>query len=165
MNASAHISAGLVAGMVGAHSRVRWIWRVATAFSLGLLSHVVFDAIPHSDYRMFPRSTHLWLALCEIAVVGVIAGFIVRRRLIPGWAGCLFAGLVGSALPDAKFAARAILPESIAQSVARYGDAFHSPFHAGRMSEPWLGLGIEIACAVVLLATLTVFPRSTKSVP
>jgi|SRR5687768_8414462 len=163
MNASAHVAAGVVAGMVGVHSRGSGIRRVATAFSLGLLSHVVLDAIPHSDYRMLPRSALLWVAMCETAVVGAIAGFIVRRRLKPGWAGCLFAGFLGANLPDAKFPARAVLPDSIARSVERYGDAFHSLFHAGRMSEPWLGLLIEVVFAVVLLATLTAFPRWTKS--
>lgn len=146
--------------MLGTHAKGGRIWRVATAFCLGFLSHVVLDAIPHSDYGMLPRSALLWLALCEIAVVGVIAGFIVRRRLKPGWAGCLLAGFIGAALADAKFPARAVLPENIARSVERYGDSFHNPFHAGTMSEPWLGLVIEVACAVLLLAVLTTFPRT-----
>lgn len=159
MIASAHVAAGVVAGMGGAYLPVSRILRIVAAFSLGILSHVVLDAIPHSDYRMVAPSAIVWVALCETVAIGASAGYLLRHRLIPHWPGYLLAGLAGSNLPDAKFAAIAMLPESIAQSVERYGDAFHSPFHASPMSEPLLGLGIEVACTVVLLAALTTFPR------
>jgi len=165
MIASAHIAAGTVAGMAGIYSSGNRIRRSATAFSLGILSHVVLDAIPHSDYGILVPSTIPWVALCETVGICAIAGYILRQRLMPNWPGYLLAGLVGSSIPDAKFVARILLPERIAQSIEYYGDSFHSLFHAGPMSVPLLGFGIEVACTLVLLAILTAFPRTASGTP
>lgn len=146
--------------MAGAYLPGSRIPKLAAAFSLGVLSHVVLDAIPHSDYRMLARSAIVWVALCESVGIAVAAGYLLRHRLIPHWPGYLLAGLTGASLPDAKFVARLLVSGPMAQRVEYYGDYFHSFFHAEEMAVPLLGLGIEVACTIVLLAVLTTFPRS-----
>lgn len=163
MNASAHVAAGIVAGMVATRFPTGTLRRVGAAFSVGVLSHVVLDAIPHSDYRMLARSTVLWVSACEIVGTMAIAAWLLRRRLTPQWQGPLVAGLAGACLPDAKFPARLLLPAEAVQRVETYGDSFHGFFHAGRMANPMIGLGIEIAFAIALLLSLSAFPRTSPA--
>lgn len=164
MIASAHVAAGFAAGMASARISEKRIARIAMAFTLGVLSHVVLDAVPHSDYASLSPSTVRWITVCEIAGVCALAGYIVRDRLRLGWREYILAGLAGSVIPDAKFLARMVLPRGSALLVERAGDSFHALFHADRMSVPLLGLGLEIACTLLLLATLIVFPRTTVRV-
>jgi len=147
--------------MVGAYTPANRIWRVAAAFGLGILSHVVLDAIPHSDYRMLSPSNILWVSACETVIACAIVAFLLRRRLPPRWPGLLLAGLAGSSLPDVKFPVRVIAPGSFARSVEHYGDHLHSYFHAADMANPFVGLAIEFTVALALLATLLLFPRTS----
>lgn len=160
MIASAHVAAGAVAGMAGGYMPGNRILKTAAAFGLGILSHVALDAIPHSDYRFLSPSVIVWVASCETIAIGATIGYLLRGRLIPQWPAYLLAGLVGASLPDAKVAARLLLPGPGAERMEYYGDYFHSFFHAERMAAPLLGLGIEVACTVVLLACLRTFPRT-----
>jgi hypothetical protein len=57
--ASAHAAAGAVAALAGLNAAKSRTGRIGVAFALGLLSHVVLDAIPHSDYAPLSRSTVL----------------------------------------------------------------------------------------------------------
>lgn len=159
MIASAHVVAGLVAGMASARVTDKRIQRIAIAFGFGILSHVVFDAIPHSDYGKLERATVVWITLGEGVGVCLLAAMILRRRVTPHWPEYLFAGLVGSVILDAKFFVRVFLPLNIAASVQRYGDHIHSFFHADRLSHPIVGTAIEIVTTILLLAILSAFPR------
>lgn len=133
---------------------------MATAFVVGLLSHVALDSIPHGDYRSLPPSTIAWVVLCEVVGICLIAGFIVRRRLTPHWPEYLAAGLAGAVILDAKFIARLALPARQAMMVERYGDRIHRLFHAAPMRHPGVGTTIEVVTTIVLLAILTRFPRT-----
>lgn len=146
--------------MTSAYVTRNRIGRIATAFSLGVLSHVVLDAIPHSDYWSLSPSIVPWITLCEAVGICAIAGYVLRQRLTPNWPEYLLAGLVGSVAPDAKFFARSFPSSTIALSVQNYGDHFHGFFHADALSRPLLGTGIEITCTLLLLTILTVFPRT-----
>lgn len=163
MIASAHVAAGFVAGMASAYAARRTPARVAIAFSLGILSHVVMDAIPHSDYAPLDPLVVRWVSMCEIVVTCTVAAFILRRRLTPSWPAYLLPGIAGAVIPDAKFFARMALPKDLAQSVEWYGDYFHSFFHAKPMSRPAIGWAIDIACAIVLLTILTLFPPTAPA--
>jgi hypothetical protein len=160
MFASAHTAAGFAAGMASAYVSEKRIPRVVVAFCLGLLSHVALDAIPHADYFPLAPSTVQWIAIGEVIGIWVIAGFIVRPRLKPGWPWYLLPGLFGAVIPDVKFPARVLLSPHLAMSVARHGDYFHSFFHAAPMRHPLLGWGTEIAATILLLIILGRFPRN-----
>jgi hypothetical protein len=160
MIASAHLAAGFVAGMASARITERRGLRVATAFAVGLMSHVVLDSVPHGDYGTLPHSTVAWVVLCEIVGICVIGGLIVRNRLTPHWPEYLAAGLAGAVILDAKFLARLVLPARQAMTVERYGDRIHHLFHAAPMRHPGVGTAIEVATTIVLLAILTLFPRT-----
>ena len=147
--------------MGGAYAPASRIWRIAAAFGLGILSHVVLDAIPHSDYRMLSPPTIMWVSACETVIACVIVAFLLRQRLPPRWPGYLLAGLAGSSLLDIKFFLRVVAPGDFARSVEHSSDHVHSYFHAADMANPFVGLAIEFTVALVLLATLLLFPRTS----
>jgi hypothetical protein len=158
--AAPHLAAGLVAGMAGAGVRGPVALRAAAAFTIGFLMHVPMDAIPHSDYLMVARSSIPLIVLGEAVATGLVAAFLLRDRLPARWPLYLLAGMSGSALLDAKFFTRLLLPEHVTAVVTRYGDWIHSYFHASDLSQPLIGLAIEAVATVVLLIALTAFPRT-----
>ena len=164
MFASAHIAAGAVAATIGGRLAGSAAGRAAAAFAIGLLSHVALDAVPHADYAPLPRSTIVWVVLCESVAVSALVACIVRRRIARGWLPCLAAGVLGAVLPDAKFGAPFLLSPHAAERVRAYGDAFHDYFHAPRPPTPLVGWVLEIGAALLLLAILTRFPRSRRTV-
>ena len=62
MIASAHLAAGIVIGLASDHVARRTFTRVSTAFVAGALVHLLMDAVPHSDYDLFPMST-MWFVI------------------------------------------------------------------------------------------------------
>ena len=157
MIASAHVAAGAVAAVVASSTTQRRAWQIATAFALGVASHYGLDAIPHGDYRPLGRPTLLVVALCETIVVGALAAYLVRRRVVSSWKALFAAGFAGATLPDGKVLAALVLPRGVARTVAHYGDRLHA-FHAPTPS-PAAGWAIEIAFTIALLALLAWLTR------
>ena len=126
--------------------------RVATAFALGVLSHVVLDAIPHSDYGSLSRSALLTSVAIEIVATLSLAWYLLRERRLSGLRHVLPAGLAGAMIPDLKFA-RYFLPASAGSWVESVGNRFHAPFHAGPTTVA-VGLTFEILCTLLLFGAL-----------
>lgn len=158
MIASAHVAAGAVAGVAGAQLGGKWPWRLAAAFALGLLSHAVLDALPHSDYASLSRSTILWVASLETVGMSAVAGHITRRRLVPHWPWYLLLGVAGATLPDAKFIAPTVFPREIAEPVVWATMSVHSYFHAPDPPSPAFGLVVEVVVTIACLAALVFVP-------
>ena len=156
MIAAAHVMAGLVAGVAALSARTS-ASRVATAFGLGVLSHVVLDAIPHSDYGSLPRSALLTSVAIEIVATLALAWYLLRERRLPGLRYALPAGLAGAMIPDLKFG-RYFLPSPAASWVETVGDRFHAPFHAAPTTVA-VGLTFEILCTLLLFGALLLLIR------
>ena len=152
MIASAHILSGLVCGVIGRRAGSHTS-RMTLAFVAGLVSHVMLDGLPHSDYGSLQGWMLLAVVALEIAASLAAGWYVLRRRWSPDYRGPLLAGVVASTFPDAKFAA-VILPAPAAGWVQTIGDAFHSGFHAAP-AELLAGLAMEIVTLVVLLLALT----------
>lgn len=159
MLASAHITAGAVAGLVAMQSTSDRGRRVAIALGLGFLSHVLLDMVPHGDYAPLSQEVTVRVALLEAFAMCLVVWFTLRRRLPPGVPDYLLAGVGAAALPDFKSVAALFLPPDAAALVREYGYALHDLFHAPPPSTLIAGWGAEIACTVVLLAVLIVMPR------
>jgi hypothetical protein len=156
MIAAAHVMAGLVAGVAALSARSS-ASRLATGFGLGVLSHVVLDAIPHSDYGSLPRSALLMSVAVEIVATLGLAWYLLRDRRLPGLRFALPAGLAGAMIPDLKFA-RYFLPPPAASWVHDVGDRFHAPFHAGPTTVT-VGLTLEVTCTLLLFGALLLLIR------
>jgi hypothetical protein len=149
--AAAHVMAGLVAGVAASSARTSGS-RLAAGFGLGVLSHVVLDAIPHSDYGSLPRSALIMSVAIEIVATLGLAWYLLRERRLPGLRSALLGGLAGAMTPDVKFL-RYFLPPEAAGWAYDVGDRFHAPFHARAMSVA-VGLTFEIISTLVLLGAL-----------
>ena len=79
------------------------------AFAAGLVSHVMLDVIPHSDYGSLDGWMLLAVVILEIVASIAVGWFVLRPRWSPDYRGPLLAGVVGSTFPDAKFAAAILL--------------------------------------------------------
>jgi hypothetical protein len=161
--ASAHIAAGAVAGMAASHTSHRSFPRIAAAFCLGLLSHVLMDRVPHGDYAPLAPATVLLVASAEILVSGAVVFGVLRSRVQPRWAEYLIPGLLGACLPDMKFAANVLGPSRVSDTIAAIGDRVHEFFHSAPPDSLPLAWSTEIACALVLFAALTLFPRTSPA--
>lgn len=163
MIASAHLSAGLVAGMAASRASGGTARRVVIALLLALASHVMLDAIPHADYVFMPRRWIIPVALCEALVVLSVAAVILRRRVVKGWRVFLAAGLLGAAFPDARFGLGFLGAQAKYQILfATYW--FHSFFHAAPVAF-WTGMTTQIVAALACLAALYAFPVVTPDAP
>ena len=159
MIASAHIVSGIVCGVVAASARTN-ASRFAVAFALGLASHLVLDAIPHSDYGQHFGAERMAIVMVEVPATAALMWFMLRSRWRPGFGVSLPAGVAGSVLPDAKFAF-AMFPEPVASSVERWGNGFHSWFHALPTSF-LVGMAPQIASLILLLVLLTLVLRRAE---
>ena len=159
MIASAHLTAGIVIGLASDHVARRTFTRVSTAFVAGVVVHLLMDAVPHSDYDLFPMSIMWYVIAGEFLAVFVIAAIVLRNRLKPHSLQSIAAGLLGSVLPDAKFIAPFFLPASSARLVEHYGNRLHAPFHATANSAV-LGMATQLSCTILLLVMLAAFPRT-----
>lgn len=159
MIASAHVAAGAVVGMASAYAVKHRFARLALATGMAVVVHFLMDAIPHSDYAALPRPIVLVVATCEILAASAIAWCVLRTRLTSDWPVYMSAGLLGSLLPDIKFAAPLLLPGHVARLVEQFGDRLHEPFHASASSLA-AGMAAQFFCTALLLALLTLFPRT-----
>jgi hypothetical protein len=156
MIAAAHVMAGLVAGVAATSARSNGL-RLAAGFGLGVLTHVVLDAIPHSDYGSLSVPLLLASVAIEITATLTLAWFLLRSRHVPGLWFALPAGLAGAMLPDAKFG-RYFLPDRVGSWIHTVGDRFHAPFHAEPTTVA-VGLSLEIVSTLVLLGALVFLVR------
>jgi hypothetical protein len=156
--ASAHTAAGVASGMIAASLVRHPVARAATAFILGILTHVVLDALPHGDYGELSMAPVLAIVVAELVATGFALTWILRTRVGPGWPVYLAAGFIGGALPDIKFLASLVLSRDGAAAVASIGDRFHEPFHAGP-SALGVGVTVEVIATLVMVALLTRLPR------
>jgi hypothetical protein len=145
--------------MAAAHLVRHPVPRAAAAFAFGVFTHVVLDALPHGDYGELAMTPVLAIVVAELIATGFTLGWILRGRVTPGWPVNLAAGFVGSVLPDLKFGAALVLSSDRAAAVAAVGDRFHEPFHAGP-SPLGIGVTVEVAATVLIVALLTRFPRT-----
>jgi hypothetical protein len=159
MIASAHFAAGTVVGMASAHFARSRFAQVAIAFGTGVAVHLLMDAVPHSDYELLPTQYVPFVIVGEGLVVLVFAFMALRNRVKSGWRPAIVAGVLGSALPDAKFIAPYLLPTSVAGLIREYGNRLHEPFHASA-APALLGMVTQVSCTILLLGTLALFPRS-----
>lgn len=156
MIATAHVTAGMIAGVAALSARGTG-WRFATALGLGLLSHVVLDMIPHSDYGSLGPWTILIIVSLELLATFTFGWYLLRQRRLPGLRLTLPAALAGAMAPDAKFAGQ-WLPEPATSWLHTLGDRFHAPFHAARTPVA-VGLVAELVCTLLLLSVLSVLVR------
>ena len=162
MIATAHVTAGMIAGVAALSARGSG-WRFVTALGLGVLSHVILDTIPHSDYGSLSRLAILAIVAVELLVTFTFAWYLLRPRRLPGLRVTLLPALAGAMLPDAKFAAQ-WLPEPAASWVHDTGDRFHSWFHVAP-TPVGVGLSAEIACTLLLVAGLWLIVRRNRFDP
>jgi hypothetical protein len=156
MIATAHVTAGMIAGVVALRARGD-VLRVATAFGLGVLSHVLLDTIPHSDYGQLARWTILIIVSVELLLTFALGWYLLRPLRLRGLHLTLPAGVAGGAIPDAKFAGQ-WLPAPAASWVRDVGDRFHSFFHVDPTPIA-VGLAAELTCALILIAGLWAIAR------
>ena len=159
MIASAHLAAGIVIGLASDHVARGTFTRISAAFVTGVIVHLLMDAVPHSDYDLFPMSTMWFVIAGEFLAVLIIAAIVLRDRLTPHWLQSVAAGLLGSVLPDAKFIAPFFLSTSHAALVETYGNRLHAPFHATANSAV-LGMVSQLSFTTLLLVVMAAFPRT-----
>ena len=157
MIASAHFAAGIVVGLASDRVIRGRFALVAVAFAAAFVVHFLMDAIPHSDYHFFAWRTVPFIIVGEAFLVAVIAALLLRHRATPQWPECIAAGLLGSAIPDAKFIAPFVLSAHNAALVEYYGNRLHHPFHSS--ADTAFGMATQVVCAVLLLLALAAFPR------
>jgi hypothetical protein len=160
--ASAHVAAGAVAGLVASRLTDHRLGRIILAFVLGVVSHVVLDGIPHSDYAPLSSPLRLWIAFGETLVTLALVALITLRRRAPNAAEYLLSGIAGSILPDAKSIVALFVTPALTERVATYGNRFHALFHAPAPESPVVGLTVEVACTLSLLALLVVIGRPRR---
>lgn len=138
--------------------------RIFAALAAGVATHLLIDAIPHSDYYRLGGSAIVAVVLVEIAAMGAFAGWLLGQRLVTQWRGVLLSGLSGSAVLDVKFIGRLVLPDEYARTVAHAGDLLHANFHsapAGVIT----GMTTQVATVVALLVMLLLLrPRHSSRV-
>ena len=162
MIATAHVTAGMIAGVAALSARGSG-WRFATALGLGVLSHVVLDTIPHSDYGSLSRWAILAIVAVELVATFTFGWYLLRPRRLPGLRVTLLPALAGAMLPDAKFAGQ-WLPEPAASWVHDTGDRFHSWFHVAPTPLA-VGLSAEITCTLLLIVGLWLMVRPAPVAP
>ena len=158
MIASAHIAAGFVIGVAATRLMTWPLGRVVGSFGFGVLLHLAMDAVPHADYNELGGMKLVALVLIESAFTFSVIAWTLRDRMPPGWKAGVLAGLLGSGLPDIKFIAPFLSPDG-QDFVVWVGDQLHTAIHAGPTSL-WIGMTTQLTATVVLMAALTLFPRT-----
>jgi len=156
MIATAHVTAGMIAGVVALSVRGSG-WRFATALALGVVSHVALDLVPHSDYKSLSRWALLITVSLELLGTFALGWYLLRRRRLPGLRVTLPAALVGAMAPDMKFASL-FLPEPAASWAREAGERFHEGRHVAPTPLA-VGLSAEIVCTLLLILGLWLIVR------
>lgn len=157
MIASAHVAAGALAGIFATRlSSAPPAVRIGIAIVLGLGSHMVMDAIPHSEYMFMSLNYAVQVAMVEaILACGVV--WLVLRRAGRGSVLAVAAGIIAAMLPDLQFASQVTtLPAATELSSA--GDVFHI-LHAKTKAPPIAGAIGELALAAILLIAAAMLAR------
>ena len=162
MIASAHIAAGLVAGLSTAYLTEKRAARIGIALAMGFLTHVMLDALPHSDYAPLSRQGAMLVASFECLGMIALGVALMRPRVLERWPEYVIPALAGATLPDLKFFARVFLPKKMEITIEYYGNWLHSYFHVAP-TPPALGWTVEIICLIALLGLLIAFPRHAPS--
>jgi hypothetical protein len=143
--------------MAASHASGSTARRVLIAVALGVVSHIIMDAIPHADYGFLPRRRIPPIVLAETAVVFALAAVVLRRRLTKQWLWFIGGGLFGSAAPDSRFGLD-VLGREMKYEVLFATYWFHSFFHAGPVVF-WIGMSTQVTAALACMACLFAFPR------
>ncbi|NLJ60066.1 MAG: hypothetical protein GX338_03855 [Firmicutes bacterium] len=137
MYAVTHFSVGLMLGQA--------VGNPYAACALGLASHIVLDAIPHSDYSRIVHGVLDFAAVVAIACISIRAG-----------AGrCALFGGLAAAIPDLEVAV-AYLRMERDRSPCKHEFLFPSHnglIRHGRLRPPW-GVCTQIATVVVVWTLL-----------
>lgn len=162
MIASAHLVAGVVIGAAGA-TWLRWKpGRIIATFGLGVLMHLLMDAIPHADYNGLLGPRLVAIVAVESLLILAISFILLRDRVQPGWWPSIAAGVIGSTVPDSKFFAPLLVPGRYGPLVSDAGERLHESIHAAPTSFG-VGMTTQISALVLLLLILRMFPR--KRIP
>jgi hypothetical protein len=156
MIASAHVLAGLICGVATLSVRARAA-KAVLAFALGIGTHVILDAIPHSDYGTLSRGTIVVVVSLEVIATTALAWLLLRSRRTPGWQITLPAGVFGASIPDIKFLAP-YFPPQMASMIETAANGFHAPFHAAPMRLA-AEVSAELACTALLVGAMVVLAR------
>jgi hypothetical protein len=137
-----------------------------SAFALGVLSHAVFDIIPHGDEHLGPgcngaACTHAdeTRFLARIASIDGLCMLAVLAALLHPWTGMpslpVLAGIAGGVLPDVVNGFAMLFPKI--RVLARYG-ALHHYVHCGiiryESSFP-AGLCTQLVTLAIVAALIT----------
>jgi|GEM_PF-3967958 len=164
MIASAHVAAGALAGVIGGRvSSAGAVPSTAIAILLGLASHMLMDAIPHSEYMFISLNYAVRVAIVEAIIACGVAWLVLRRRagrelLLP-----VATGIAAAMLPDLQFVSQVTaLPAATELSSA--GDIFHV-LHASTKAPPVAGALGELALAALLFYGASKFARRRGEPP
>ncbi|MDQ8165276.1 MAG: hypothetical protein P3A28_05910 [Gemmatimonadota bacterium] len=150
MIASAHVAAGALVGVIATRA-----WSagtavcIAIAILLGLGSHMVMDAIPHSEYMFMSLDHAVQVAIVEAILACGIVWLVLRRRVGRESILPVVAGIVAAMLPDLQFVSQ-VTALPAATELSNAGDVFHI-LHANTKAPPNAGAIGELALAALLL--------------
>ena len=164
MIASAHVAAGALAGIVATRvGSVGVTVRLVVATVLGLGSHMLMDAIPHSEYMFISLNYAVQVAIVEAIIACGIAWLLLRRRAGRELTIPVATGIAAAMLPDLQFVSQVTaLPAATELSSA--GDIFHV-FHASTKAPPIAGAIGELALAALLFYGTAKFTRRRGEAP
>lgn len=160
MIATTHLAVGaaaglwsgrFVGGLIGSESAlVQTVVSVGTAFLIGTASHLVLDAIPHSDAFYHSKYGELPILATELVIIfNVIFWLCCARDL--GFL-VVFFGMAGGAWLDC-LAMLQDLP-LFNNHLTALINQFHGYCHSAIQAEPILSLAIQILIAVFALIFL-----------
>jgi len=111
--------------------------------TIGVLSHLMLDAVPHRDYR--------WGAFGGLALGVDLAGGALAVGKLSGGSRVVLAGALGGVLPDVVRPAERALHLKLTTTL-------HDTIHTAGRPPAWFAVavqGLTIASAVLLLRTAT----------
>jgi hypothetical protein len=121
--------------------------------AIGVLSHLMLDAVPHRDYR--------WNALGGLALGVDLAGGALTVGKLSGGSRVVLAGALGGVLPDIMRPAERALHLRL---TSRLHDTIHTPSRPPAWSALALQ-GLTAAGAALLLHTASRAARTIEAAP
>ena len=145
MIATAHLIAGAGCGRF-VKEKIQGlgiIRQIILVLVLGVISHLVLDAISHEEY---PKGLESYLTVIVFIELVSVSLLVFSKRNSNRLNFLVFIGMSGAAIPDLmKFASRVIN----AQWLVNLGDRIHI-FHATPHSLPEVGLGWQLVTSLVI---------------